>query len=120
VSDKSKYGEGFLDNYLQAMGSAWHSPGEEAELVANPTGYAAEKGLPVEPGSVVKLDRTQPDGLFTIEELIRDWIATPGEHILHVPAEELIAEADLTEAELETVAGGGADGININIACMVG
>jgi hypothetical protein len=119
VSDDSKYGQVFLDNYLQAMGSAWHSAPEEAKLVANPTGYAAEKGLPVEPGSVVKLDRTQPESLFTIDELVRDWIANPGEHILHIPAEELITEADLTEAELETVAGGANPDITINIACYV-
>jgi hypothetical protein len=116
VSDDSKYGKEFLDNYLQAMGSAWRSESEEAKLVANPTAYAAEKGLPVEPGAVVKLDRTQPDSLFTADQLIHDWAARPGEHILHVPAEELITEADLSDDELETVAGG----TDVNIACYVG
>lgn len=115
MSDDSKYGQEFLDTYLQAMGSAWRSEAEEAKLVADPTAYAVEKGLPVEPGTVVKLDRTQPESLFTIEQLVRDWTAKPGEHILHVPAEELITEADLTDAELETVSGG-----DINIACYVG
>lgn len=117
MSDDSKYGKEFLDNYLQAMGSAWRSVDEEAALVADPTKYAVEKGLPVEPGAVVKLDRTQPDSLFTSEQLVRDWTATPGEHILHVPAEDLITEADLADAELEAVAGGA---ISINIACYVG
>lgn len=114
MSDDSKYGQAFLDTYLQAMGSAWRSEAEEAKLVADPTAYAVEKGLPVEPGTMVKLDRTQPDGLFTSDQLIRDWIAKPGEHIFHVPAEELITEAELTDDELETVSGGG-----VNIACLV-
>jgi hypothetical protein len=116
VSNDSKYGKQFLDNYLQAMGSAWRNEAEEAKMIANPTAYATEKGLPVEPGAVVRLDRTQPDSLFTAEQLVHDWTATPGEHILHVPAEELIREEDLTDEELETVAGG----LTINIACYVG
>jgi hypothetical protein len=116
VSDDSKYGKEFIDTYLQAMGSAWRSEAEEAKLVANPTAYALEKGLPVDPGAVVSLDRTQPDSLFTIEQLIQDWTARPGEPVLHIPAEELINEADLTDEELETVAGGE----NYVIACYVG
>lgn len=114
---EDKYGKQFLDNYLQAMGSAWHTEGEEAKLLADPTAYAIEKGLPVEPGAVVKLDRTQPDSLFSIEQIVADWTAAPGEHILHVPAEELIDEADLTDEDLETIAGGS---ITVNVACYVG
>ena len=116
MSTDSKYGKEFLDTYLQVMGSAWHSEADEAKLIANPTAFATAKGLPVEPGSVVKLDRTQPASLFTADQLIQDWTATPGEHILHVPAEELISEADLTEDELETVSGGAN---NVVIACFV-
>ena len=123
MSENNEYGQEFLDNYLQAMGSAWHIPGEEAKLLANPTSYAIEKGLPVEQGALVKIDRTVPESLFTVDQLVQDWTATPGEHILHIPAEELIAEADLTDAELELVAGGVAGGpnnVNVNVACYVG
>jgi hypothetical protein len=120
VSNDSQYGREFLDNYLQVMGSTWRTEGEEAKLLANPTEYAIEKGLPVAPGAVVRLDRSQPDSLFTVDELIRDWTLTPGEHVLHVPFEELIGEADLTDAELETVAGGeAAPNINVVVACYV-
>jgi hypothetical protein len=115
VSADGKYGKEFLDTYLKVMSSAWRTEGEEAKLVANPTAYATSSGLPVEPGSVVKLDRSQPASLFTADQLIQDWTATPGQHILHVPAEELISEADLTEDELETVSGG----VNVVIACYV-
>jgi hypothetical protein len=114
VSTDSKYGKEFLDTYITVMKSAWQAEGEEAKLVANPTAYATQKGLPVEQGSVVKLDRTQPASMFTADQLIQDWTATPGEHILHVPSDELISEADLTEEELETVAGG-----TVVIACYV-
>jgi hypothetical protein len=116
VSDDSKYGKEFLDSYLQLMSAAWRSEGEEAKLVANPTAYATAKGLPVAQGSVVTLDRTQPATLFTSDQLIQDWTATPGSHVLHVPSEELISEADLTEDDLEMVAGGA---VNVVIACYV-
>lgn len=111
---KDKYGKEFIDNYLKVMSSAWRAEAEEAKLVADPTAYAAAKGLPVEQGSVVKLDRTQPASLFTADQLVQDWTATPGVHILHVPSEELISEADLTEDELEMVVGG-----TVVIACVV-
>lgn len=112
--DDNKYGKKFLDDYLQVMGLAWRSEAEEARLVANPTAYAVERGLPVEPGAVVRLDRTQPETTFTAERLIEDWTAKPGEHILHIPAEELITDADLNDEELEMVSGGG-----VVIACYV-
>ena len=115
MSGDSKYGKEFLDKYLVVMGAAWRSESEEASLIADPTAYATAKGLPVEQGSVVRLDRSQPSGLFTGDQLIQDWTATPGEHILHVPAEELVSEADLTEGELETVAGG----VTVVISCFV-
>jgi hypothetical protein len=118
VSDDNKYGKQFLDNYLQAMGKAWRSEADDASLVSDPTAFALSNGLPVEEGAVVTLDRTQPDGLFTVDTLLRDWLATPGHPILHVPSEELIAEADLTEAELETVAGGMS--VTVVVACYVG
>jgi hypothetical protein len=118
VSDDNKYGKQFLDNYLQAMGGAWRSEAEDAKLVSDPTAYAIENGLPVEEGAVVTLDRSQPDGLFTVDTLLRDWLATPGHPVLHIPSEELIAEADLTDAELETVAGGAMP--PVVIACYVG
>ena len=121
VSESDKYGQEFLDNYLQAMGKAWRFPDEEAKLVADPTAYAKEKGLPVEPGAVVELDRTQPDGLYTIEQIVADWTANPGHPVLHVPAEELLAAGDLSDEALETVAGGVAkSNNNVNVACYVG
>ncbi len=123
MSANNEYGQEFLDSYLQAMGSAWHIPGEEAKLLANPTAYAIEKGLPVESGALVKIDRTVPESLFSVDQLVQDWTATPGEHILHIPAEELITETDLTDAELELVAGGAAStkpNINVNVASYVG
>ena len=68
MSDDNKYGKQFLDNYLQAMGGAWRSEAEDAKLVSDPTAYAIANGLPVEEGAVVTLDRSQPDGLFTVDD----------------------------------------------------
>ena len=126
MSEATEYGQGFLDNYLQAMGHAWRFSDEEAKLLADPTAYAIEKGLPVEEGAVVRLDRTQPDGLYSVEQIVADWTADPGQPILHVPAEELLAEGDLSDEALEPVAGGTSAPVkspnnnNVNVACYVG
>jgi hypothetical protein len=115
-SDENEFGSEFVTAYLNLMGDVWHSQEEEARLVQDPTAYASEKGLPVASGATVRLDRTQPEGLISAEEVIRDWTATPGVHILHVPAEEIVNAGQLTEAELEMI--GAGDTYNINI-CLI-
>lgn len=117
MSDDNKHGKEFLDTYVLLMGGVWRSKDEEAKLLADPTAYAIEKGLPVDSGGRVELDRTQPDGLFRSDQLVEDWTATPGVHILHVPAEQLISESDLTDSDLELVAAGS---VTVVIACYVG
>jgi hypothetical protein len=115
MSNDNKYGKEFLDSYVLLMGGVWRDKDEEASLLADPTAYAIEKGLPVDSGARVELDRRQPDGLFRSDQLVQDWTATPGVHILHIPAEELISESELTDSDLEMVSGG----ITIVIACFV-
>ncbi len=120
MSSEEIYGTEFQTAYVGLMAGVWNSEKEEADLLSDPTAYAISKGLPVQPGATVKLDRSQPDGFLKSDDLVRDWTQTPGMHILHVPAEEIIKTGELTDSELETVgAGAGTQSIVIVIACVV-
>jgi hypothetical protein len=115
MSGMDQYGKDFINTYLNLMGDVWHSEEEEARLLADPTVYAIEKGLPVQPGATVQLDRSQPDGLLRSDDVIRDWTQTVGVHVLHVPAEEVINTGELTDTELEMVGAGD----NNNNGCII-
>jgi hypothetical protein len=100
-------GPRFIRQYSELMSGVWVSDDELAKLQSNPTQYAIDKGLPVEPGARVVLDRSQPaDGLFQRQQIIADWTATKGTHILHVPATPLVDPSELSESELDAVAAG--------------
>jgi len=114
--DENAYGHEFTTTYLSLIGDVWHSKDEEAKLLRDPTAYAIEKGLPVASGATVELDRSQPDGLLSAETVVADWTRTPGRHVLHVPAEEIINAGQLSDAELELISAG--DNYN-NVICLV-
>lgn len=104
--ETQEFGPGFIRRYSELMTAVWASDQELTKLLNNPTQYAIEKGLPVAPGATVKVDRTQPQGLFQKSTIIEDWSSTPGSHVLHVPATPLIELSELTDAELDTVSAG--------------
>jgi len=110
------YGPEFTLAYSTLIGDVWGSDAEEAKLQQDPTKYAKEKGLPVEAGAVVRLDRSQPDGLLKRSELVRGWSETPGTHILFVPEHALIDPSELTEGELDLI---GAGDNNNNVCFFV-
>jgi hypothetical protein len=112
-------GNDFFAKYTGLMVSVWQDESVERELLANPTARAAASGLPVADGSVVVVDRTQPESLFTKEELLADWNGTPGRHILHIPASALIERNELDERELDAVAAGAANVTIVIVACIV-
>ena len=109
----------FLSKYTANMGKVWQDEAEEQKLLADPRQYAIEAGLPVAHGAEVVLDRGQTDGLFPASQLVADWTATPGRHLLHVPNAPLVDISELDEKELETVSGGAAAPVVV-IACYVG
>jgi hypothetical protein len=94
----------FLRDYQSLLLRVWQDTGEEAKLVADPTSYARESGLPVAAGKTVVLDRSQPQGMLIGSKLIQAW-NSDGTHVLHVPATPLINFDELTEEELEAVSG---------------
>jgi len=115
-----EYGEEFVRTYSELMGDVWRSEEEEAKLTADPTAYAAEKGLPVAEGATVVLDRSQPDGMFPLDRIVEDWNKQAGVHVLHVPAAPVIDLDELTDAELESVSGGTVNAnINVNVYILI-
>lgn len=115
MSETEEFGAEFVQKYSDLMLGVWSSDEELASLLADPTGYTTAKGLPVAPGARVEVDRTQPEGLFHKDELVADWTATPGVHILHVPASSLVELAELNEAELDSVSAGSNNNIIVII-----
>jgi hypothetical protein len=94
----------FLKDYNALILGVWQDTGEEAKLIADPTGYAKQSGLPVEDGKTVVLDRSQPNGMLVGSKLIEGWNGE-GQHVLYVPAAPLVNFDELSEDELESVAG---------------
>ena len=94
----------FLKDYNALILHVWQNEGEEAKLIADPTAYAKQAGLPVEDGKTVVLDRTQPNGMLIGSKLVEAW-NSDGQHILRVPAVPLIDFDELSEEELEAAAG---------------
>lgn len=104
----------FIDGYTSLLIASWTNDEERARLLADPAAYAASKGLPVEPGAVVRVDETAHDGLFTQEEVLAAWSGTPGVHILLVPATPVVDLDELDEADLEAIAAGTVN-VNVNV-----
>jgi hypothetical protein len=101
-----KFGGEFLRAYSSLLSTVWGSDEELARLMADPTAYAKDKGLPVADGSTVRVDRTPHEGLLSKSEIVASWTETPGAHVLRVPPTAPIDLAELTEAELDAVAAG--------------
>jgi hypothetical protein len=88
------YDKRFFAKYSELVTKVWSSDDELARL------------LPVAPGAVVEVDRTQPENLYAKEQIAADWNAGPGRHLLHVPETPLVDPKELTEDELASVAAG--------------
>jgi len=99
----SELGSTFIKNYSSLLTTVWTSEAEAAKLAEDPTAYARAKGLPVDQGAMVRVDSTPHEGLFHKDEVIADWTATPGVHILHVPATPVVDLNELQDADLEAV-----------------
>jgi hypothetical protein len=107
MSEPEELGSMFIRNYSLLLASVWGNEAEAARLIGDPTAYASSKGLPVDPGAVVRLDRTPHEGLFIKDDLIADWTATSGVHILHAPDAPAVGLDDLTDEDLDSVSAGG-------------
>ena len=106
MSGTEELGFSFIKNYSSLLTTVWTREDEAAKLAEDPTAYAREKGLPVEAGAEVRVDSTPHEGLFHKDEVVTDWTATPGVHILHVPATPVVDLDELQDADLDAVTAG--------------
>jgi hypothetical protein len=99
----------FDRKYSALLIAVWRDDAELARLLADPTAYAVQAGLPVAEGATVTVDRTQPDGLLTRTEIVEAW----SRYVLRVPEQPLGNLEELTDAELDAIAAGGNNNINL-------
>jgi hypothetical protein len=119
MSESQEFGPEFTNAYTSLLITVWTDEAAAAQLAADPTAYATEKGLPVAEGSIVRVDDSPHDGLFTLEEVTAGWTATPGVHILYVPATPVVDLNELDEADLDAIAAGdNSNNINVSGLCL--
>jgi hypothetical protein len=105
-NDATEIDPRFLRNYSMLLASVWSSDEELTKLLADPTRYATEKGLPVAEGATVEVLRTPGETMPSKAEVSESWSGTPGRHVLRIPETPPIDLGELTEAELDSVAAG--------------
>jgi hypothetical protein len=113
MSEDIELGARFISNYSTLLSTVWKDEAELNRLLADPKAYAVEKHLPVEEGAVVTVDRTAHESLLHKNEVVDAWTGTPGAHVLLVPANAPTELAELTDAELDAVAAGANNNVNI-------
>jgi hypothetical protein len=87
----------FVDRYQTLLMAAWQDDAVRARIVAEPTAAAIEAGLPVEAGADVQVDPSLPEDLLRADELMRDWTAAGGVHVLHLPEPPAVDPGELTD-----------------------
>ncbi|MEV4708490.1 hypothetical protein [Actinoplanes sp. NPDC049316] len=106
----------FTRKYVDLLVTVWRDDDEQRRLLADPTGYATAAGLPVAPGDVVVLDRSELEHLPTRADVMSSWNESATTHVLVVPATPLIDTAELSEAELDLAAAQADNNTNTNIS----
>jgi hypothetical protein len=106
----------FTRKYVDLLVKVWRDEDEHRRIVADPTAYAIEAGLPVAPGDVVILDRSQIEHLPTRDDVMSRWNEGASTHVLIVPETPLIDTAELSEAELDLAAAQADNNVSNNIS----
>ena len=120
MSETPDADDDFIARYTTLMLSVWNDADAERRLMADPRAEALAAGLPVRPDATVVVDRSQPDGMFSRRTLVDDWNADPRRHVLHVPAAPMIDLDELDERQLELIAAGSSEAVNVVIVlCIV-
>ncbi len=103
----------FVSAFTRLLTRAWSDEAYAAKLESHPTEAAAESGLTVPAGSEVVVVRDfegeySDDKTEKIDAQVALWQsgASTGRYELHVPRTPQIDTAELSEDELESVAGG--------------
>lgn len=98
--------ESFIRTYSTLLLAVWRDRDERARLLADPTRYAAEAGLPVAPGARVEVDTGPQQTPLAGQDILAAWNGTPGLHVLRVPAAPAPDRGELTDQQLRSVAAG--------------
>ncbi|GAA1798782.1 hypothetical protein GCM10009682_20470 [Luedemannella flava] len=106
----------FTRKYVDLLVKVWRDEDEHNRIVADPTAYAIEAGLPVGPGEVVVLDRSDLEHLPTKDDVMAKWDESATTHVLIVPQTPLIDTAELTDAELDMAAALADNNTNVNVS----
>ncbi|MGW4898740.1 hypothetical protein ACWEQL_41935 [Kitasatospora sp. NPDC004240] len=102
--------QNFVNNYSGLLTAVWSDESFAELLAASPVEVLADAGLELVEGARVELVR-DGDGEPDLEAQIQAWErgAQTGVYTLYVPSCPVIETQELTEAELEAVAGGTND-----------
>jgi len=98
----------FISGYTKILTQAWSSDEFAARLVGDPVTVLAENGLEVPAGARVEIVRSR-DAEPDLEAQIALWAdgAATGRYVLYVPDTPVIETRELSENDLDAVAGGG-------------
>jgi hypothetical protein len=110
--------EEFVSNYAKLLTHAWSDESFADQLQANPQQVLSENGLSVPADANVQIIRdTQGEG--DLDEQVRLWEQgeSSGQYKLYVPRTPQVEEGELSEAELEGVAGAGDTSVTICCCC---
>jgi len=97
----------FISGYTRVLTRAWSDDDFARRLRAQPQAVLAENGLPTGAGTVVEIVRSR-DADPDLEAQIALWDtgAATGRYVLYVPDMPQVETRELSEADLEAVAGG--------------
>ena len=97
----------FIDSYSKVLTQAWADPGYLKGLQANPVPTLNSAGVKVPAGVTVNII-TKTAGEGTLEDQIRIWEEglKKGSADLYVPAEPQLGDGELSDTQLEAIAGG--------------
>jgi len=97
----------FISAYTKVLTQAWSNDEFARRLMAEPRAVLAEQGLETAAGSQIEIIRSR-DADPDLEAQIALWCegATTGHYVLYVPDMPQIETKELSEEDLDAVAGG--------------
>ena len=97
----------FVNDYSKLVTAVWSDEAFARRLESDPKSAAAEHGLTVPAGSTIQVVR-DAEGEPNLDTQVDKWEEgkTTGTYILYVPRSQRIEAGELSEADLEAVAGG--------------
>ena len=106
----------FLDKYHNLVFRAWTSDDFTSTLLSNPQEALREVGLTVSPSAKIVVKRST-EGDTDLDAQVKLWEAgsTSGEYVVYVPETPTVDTAELSEADLDAVAGG--DSVSVAACC---